>query len=192
MNKLFINKKIWNEFSEDDMNNYLKEVFDYFRKEGFPHFELSDEKCNKVLQNMIDFNSKSLLIEGDVIRQVMNGLNLVNYFMPHMWGVKCHNFTTPLDCFDNDVMLKKAILKRITYGDNMSNAGMRKALSWTHGTHRVSNFRPTVAKYIYDRYGGEGNILDFSSGYGGRLLGALSSNKVKSYTGTDPCIKTFE
>ena len=34
--------------------------------------------------------------------------------------------------------------------------------------------------------------LDFSCGYGGRLFGAYSSDKVKTYIGTDPCQKTFE
>ena len=85
------------------------------------------------------------------------------------------------------MMFKKAIDKRIKLGDNISDAGIRKALCWSNGSQRVSNFRPTIAKYIYDNYSGDGNILDFSSGYGGRLLGALASDKVKIYRGYEPC-----
>jgi hypothetical protein len=35
-------------------------------------------------------------------------------------------------------------------------------------------------------------VLDLSSGFGGRLLGALKSNKVISYTGIEPSTKTFK
>jgi hypothetical protein len=36
-----------------------------------------------------------------------------------------------------------------------------------------------------------GNVLDFSSGYGGRMLGAMSSNMRYNYTGIDPNTKTY-
>jgi SAM-dependent methyltransferase len=50
---------------------------------------------------------------------------------------------------------------------------------------RVSNFRPTVARALLDRYSGPGDAaLDFSAGYGGRLLGALTLER--AYTGVDP------
>jgi hypothetical protein len=60
------------------------------------------------------------------------------------------------------------------------------------GTQTVSNFRPTAAKYIYETYGGDGVTWDMSSGWGGRLLGALSSKRIKKYIGTEPSTKTFE
>lgn len=49
----------------------------------------------------------------------------------------------------------------------------------------ISLFRPMVAKFIYDKYSLGGRILDFSSGWGGRLLGALACDKVVSYVGID-------
>lgn len=54
---------------------------------------------------------------------------------------------------------------------------------------RVYNFPPSVAKSIYDLYGDSGNgrsVLDFCSGYGGRLLGFWFSKSFTSYTGIDP------
>lgn len=191
MHPIFINKKIWKEFTEHELDVYVERVFNYYRKNGFPYFNMTDDKCVRVIDNLLGLDSLTLLEEGDILRQIMNGLNLANNFMPHMWETKCNSFTSPMETFKNDDMLRKAIWKRIRFGDNISDAAMRKALSWTHGTHRVSNFRPTIAKYIYDTYSNDGNVLDFSSGYGGRLIGAMVSNKVKSYTGTDPCLKTF-
>tara|TARA_R110000868_G_scaffold176916_5_gene414996 strand:+ start:8658 stop:9698 length:1041 start_codon:yes stop_codon:yes gene_type:complete len=188
---LYVNKKLWKEFSEEEMNNFVTNIFNHYRANTFPYFKVTSEEVDKVVKKMVEFDTSTLLQEGDTLKQVMLGLNVVNYFMPHMFEVKCNNFKSPMECFENDEMFKKAIRKRITMGDNMSDAGMRKALSWTSGTQKVSNFRPTIAKYIYDNYSGDGNVLDFSAGFGGRLLGATSSDMVKKYTGVDPSNKTF-
>lgn len=192
MDKIFINNKVWNNFSEEELENYIQKVFYYYKNNGFPYFKLDKYQQQKVFDKMVSFDTDTLLLEDNKLKQVMLGLNLANYYMPHMWHTKLHSFRPPIECFNDDDLLIKAIRKRIKMGSNMSDAGMRKALSWTHGTHRVSNFRPTIAKYIYDNYSGKGKILDFSSGYGGRLLGAMTSKKVKKYVGVDPCKKTYE
>ncbi len=190
-NEIFINNKIWKKYSDDELKIFATNVFKHYRDVGFPYFKLSDEEIDKEIYKMRNYDTSYILQEDDKLKQVMTGLNFVNFFMPHMWETKCHSFTTPMDAFLNDEMFMKAINKRILFGSNMSDAGMRKALSWVSGTHRVSNFRPTIAKWVYDNFSGDGNVLDFSCGYGGRLFGALSSKKVKSYTGTDPCTKTY-
>lgn len=51
--------------------------------------------------------------------------------------------------------------------------------------YTAAQFRPSAARGIYEMFGG-GNVLDFSSGWGDRLVGALASPSVKSYTGVDP------
>lgn len=189
-NPLFVNHKIWEAYTDVELEDYTQKVFNHFRTNGFPHFDLTDKQILNVYNKMVELDT-STLVNGDTLKQIMLGLNLVNYYMPHMWEVQCNSFTSPMECFNDDEMLMKAVKKRIKLGDNMSDAGMRKALSWTHGTHRVSNFRPSIAKYIYDNYSGSGDVLDFSSGFGGRLLGAMSCDKLSSYTGTDPSTKTY-
>ena len=52
-------------------------------------------------------------------------------------------------------------------------------------TYVAAQFRPSVAKFIYDRFGG-GRVLDFSAGWGDRLSAALASSSVTHYTGIDP------
>lgn len=191
-NPLFVNKKVWKGFTDEELEEYKIKLFNFYKQHGFPYFDMTDEQCSRVVDNLLNFDSDRIILDEDYLKQVMNGLNLVNFFMPHIFEVKCRNFKSPMECFQDDEMLKKAIKKRLSMGDNMSHAGMRKALSWTHGTHRVSNFRPTIAKYIYDNYSGDGRVLDFSSGFGGRLFGAFVSQKVKTYVGTDPSTKTYE
>lgn len=188
---LFINKSKWQTYSPDQMDEYVQRVFAHYKKNGFPYYKLNKSDRIIQFQKLVDFNSKSLLDENR-LKQVMLGLNLATYYMPHIFHTRSNKFQSPYDAFCDDDTLLKVIKKRIKYGDNMSDMGLRKTLSWISGTQKVSNFRPTVAKYIYDNYSGNGNVLDFSAGYGGRLFGALSSNKVKSYTGVDPCEKTVK
>ena len=67
-----------------------------------------------------------------------------------------------------------------------SDRCLRDMLRTYRHTRRVSNFRPTVAKAIYERYSKDGDrILDFCAGYGGRLLGCLPLQR--EYIGLDPC-----
>ncbi len=51
----------------------------------------------------------------------------------------------------------------------------------------VTQFRPSVAKAIYDLFGAK-NVLDPSAGWGDRLVGFLASN-AESYIGIDPNTK---
>lgn len=191
INDIFITKHTWSTFSESELDEYIERVFNYYREYGFPYFKLNSNEVHSIFNKMKSFDTNRLLLDDNILSQVMLGLNLVNSFMPHMWDVRCHAFKSPMDCFNSDDMLRKAIRKRVQLADNMSHAGMRKVLSWTSGHHRVSNFRPTVAKYIYDNYSGNGNVLDVSSGFGGRLLGALSSKSVIKYTGIEPSTQTY-
>ena len=63
------------------------------------------------------------------------------------------------------------------------------------------NFPPLTARYLYERYTDhinideledkQLNIYDPSSGWGGRILGAMSSKKRIHYVGTDPNTDNF-
>lgn len=51
----------------------------------------------------------------------------------------------------------------------------------------AAQFRPSAAKYIYDYFQAE-TVLDFSMGWGDRILGAHASEYVNKYVGFDPNI----
>lgn len=189
---IFINKKTWNTFSEEEMESYVDSVFSYYRKNGFPYFP-SDKKFRdnefRKLNNYDFFNVINK--EDKIIKQTMHGLSLAWSYMPHSWEVVCGNMKTPFEVFHNDELFYKVIKKRIRMGDNISDNGIRKMLKLFTGTQSVSNFRPTAAAAIYRLFCNEGDLVwDISAGFGGRLLGA-SIAKV-NYIGTDPSTKTFE
>jgi hypothetical protein len=87
----------------------------------------------------------------------------------------------------------KAIAKRMKHGTYISDSGIRKALRSYTGAQAVSNFRPTAAAALYHHYMPIGGTTwDMSSGWGGRLLGAMACSHVGRYIGTDPSTKTME
>lgn len=62
-----------------------------------------------------------------------------------------------------------------------------KSIRMSYGQYAV-NFPALIAKHIYEKYSyKDKNIVwDFSAGWGGRLLGALSTKKQIHYIGNDP------
>jgi hypothetical protein len=55
----------------------------------------------------------------------------------------------------------------------------------------VANYKPVVAREIYNLYGNQGSVLDFCSGYGGRMVGFWGSD-CKEYIGLDPNVDLIE
>jgi hypothetical protein len=188
---IFINKKAWTKFTDSELEHYIEDVYNYYRDKGFPYYDLTTKEIKTAFNLLSALDSSTLLLEDNKLKQIMTGLNLANHYMPHLYHVKSKKYRSPIDCFNNDTLFRKAIRNVINISDVMSDATIRGAISFTHGTQKVSNFKPSIAKYIYDHYGNNGHVLDYSSGFGGRLLGAMTSNNIRSYTGTDPQKDTY-
>jgi len=188
---IFKNKKHWQDMTQDALNVYAKEIFDHYRTHGFPYYSTEYVDRKKEFDKLMRFDCKDIIVDKN-IRQTMHGLSLAWSYMPHSFSIPCNGFKTPTEIFDNDDLFLKAIHKRLRLGDNISDAGIRKALKIYSGAQSVSNFRPTAACAIYDQFAGDGMVLDMSAGYGGRMLGAIKSNRVKQYIGLDPCSLTFD
>jgi hypothetical protein len=167
--------------------------FDEVRSAGFPVYSLTMEEKWHEMQLLLNYD-RTRLIEGGIVGQTMHGLALAWHYFPHAWGVRCGGRLSPLDTFAADERLQNALSRREKYGALKSESDKRKAIRTVSGTQAVSNFRPTAAAAIYDRYmpEGDGVTWDMSSGYGGRLLGAIASSRVRKYLGTDPATLTFD
>jgi len=55
----------------------------------------------------------------------------------------------------------------------------------------ASQFRPSAAKAVYDYFDAK-EVLDFSSGWGDRLSGAMASSSVQKYVGIDPNSELYD
>lgn len=158
----------------------MEEVLTYYRQHGYPHLSLTD---SDIQQAFLALLRTSDTFDPGVLGQNMVGLTLANFYHPEMLGVRCRNFMTPLEVFNDDTLLREAILKRIRLGSHLKPWGIRKILASMRRTQRVSNFRPASAKFVYEFFKPKLTV-DFSAGWGGRLLGALAAGV--PYVGIDP------
>ncbi len=175
------------EFSQSDISTIIKTVIDHYYANGFPYYE---KDKNRMLTDFVNVSNSTVdKIEiGNELQQNMAGLYFVNCFHSEMWEVICNKAKTPMDVFNDRNLFYNAIKKRIGLSDTpLHPYNIRKSLKVFNGVQNVSNFRPTISKYIYDKYCPEnGSVLDPCMGYGGRLMGAFLSEKVSSYRAVDP------
>jgi hypothetical protein len=166
----------------------VEACFRYWRRRGFPHYSLNAYEMVREY-DCLQAVPKDRNFSGDEIQMSMIGVKLANYFHPQMWAVKTKRSRTPFKCFHDDAALRKLIRKAFGILDDryaVNESNLRRMLATFSHTARVSNFRPTAAKAIYERYSRNGDtVVDFSAGYGGRMLGCLPLDR--RYIGIDPC-----
>ena len=187
-------------FSTREKIEIVDKVFHYWRNHGFPQYSLTSQECDKEWDLLQAYDRKGMINSSGQIKQTMHGLGLAWNFFPHHWGISVNGKPTVLDIWNDDILFKKAIARRISRGGlawdinnnpHMTTSIIRKALMACSSAQRVSNFRPTASASIYDRYAGDGMVWDMSCGFGGRLIGAFSSLRVKKYFGCEPSLETY-
>lgn len=172
-------------------------VFQYYRKHGYPHYTIREDEKHSHMQRLINYDY-STIYKNDQLIQTMHGLRLAWSYFPHAWEIKCGSHKhSPMDNFNNDAMFRSTIKKCLnymkTYGSMQFNENrLMQSLKIYSGVQAVSNFRPTAAAAIYNRWGVGGTTWDMSAGWGGRMLGALASNTIHTYIATEPSSKTFD
>lgn len=182
-----------NDLTDEDRWVIVPKVEKYWRKIGFPYPEVNINDITDEYDKLLDFNPDRIWSnETKELTQHNLGLSSANCFHPHKYSVKCRDYRAPNTTFNDEEKFRKVIYKEMRYSGNpFKRTSLRNMISLSSGTHGVSNFRPTVAKYIYTKYCPMGgNVLDPSLGYSGRLFAALTSH-ISHYEGCDPCIDTY-
>ena len=187
-NDIFVNEKYWRSMNEIELSEFINRIFEYYREEGFPYYPTDAESRQKDFNTLKNFDYKTLL-EDYTVKQSMHGLGLAWSYFPHSFDIKSNDMMTPYEAFMNDDIFMKVIRKRLKIGTYISDSGIRKILKIYSGVQGVSNFRPTAAACIYDKFAKGGVVWDMSGGWGGRLLGAITAG-VDTYIATEPSSKT--
>ena len=187
---VFLNEAYWRGMTTKELDEFAYRIYDYYRQEGFPYYPTDTEIRIKEFEKLRKYDRSSLITEDGVIKQTMHGLGLAWSYFPHAFDIKCGNMMTPYEAFMNDDVFLNVIYKRLKMGTYISDSGIRKMLKIYSGVQAVSNFRPTAAAALYDRYAKDGVVWDMSAGWGGRLLGAIVSG-VKEYCATEPSEQTI-
>ena len=180
-------KKDWNNLNDDNKNQLIDILTQHYWQRGFPYplYSIKELEC--------DFQSlknKDPICTENIIQSGIMGVKICNHFVHSRYSAYRFDRGNPIKITWSDKdYLRKFIKNRLRYFDRcFSDSTIRTGIS-LKGT--TTNFPPIVAKFIYSKFAGEGKILDFSAGFGGRLLGFLANGK-GSYEGVDPNQKSIE
>ncbi len=181
--------KILNRYQKADKNERAEIVdiiFRYYRHHGYPHSELNKSQLIREMEKLCV--TKDPELPHNHLQSNTVGLLLANYFHPHMVKVRClEGYMSPYNLYRNDEKFRDAIRRQLELGKKANASGIRRILRTRDGVRSVVNFKPAIAKFIYDRYCPKnGRVLDPCAGYGGRLAGCIASNRNIHYHGIDP------
>lgn len=167
-----------------------KIAFDFYRAGGFPYTILTDDEIIKDFTALKNTDVNSILKEDNVLTIYnMNGIKVFKHFAPHFFE-QTSSVTKKLSMFDtfNDDKLFLAVIKnRLDQNYKICGNMIKQGLATSKIAFKGSIFNPAIAKFIYNKFTKEGDIIyDYSMGYGQRLLAALSLPHTVKYIGADP------
>ena len=189
------NKESFLSLSHQDRNDLIDAIFSIYRGVGiYPITQFDDEG---IKEEILKCYNKDIPKDMEISKMKFNqGGSLCRFLFPNLRDVEQGGDKRTLNRkFNDDHMLKRAIEFCLKYKSSKSPvlpSGLKGGLEMMGGGV-ATNFKPMTAKAIYERYcPPSGNILDFSAGYGGRMLGALTSKNNYSYVGIEPNTETFK
>ena len=177
----------WARYSAAKRSFILNEVFRYWRSHGFPYHQVTERQLKQEFSRLIAKDWRAVF-DGTELRASNVGLRLANSFQPDMWKAKVNRYRSPVEIFNDDNLLRCAIERSLRIWPDRFGANpscLRRMLKSYPGAAGVSNYRPMIARAVITKYShNRSQVLDFSAGYGGRLLGALAAGR--RYVGIEP------
>lgn len=173
-------------------------LFDYFRTYDFPYPKYDEDllikNFNSLKKSKLKYYNKEIILSGNNINA---GTEIFKHFCEHYFDVRSSDMPSMIEAFNNDDILKGTIknILGITYKECYGITGnmLRRGMIRSYTAFGASIFKPSVAKFIYDKFAPNNSVvLDISAGFGQRMLGASASNKVHKYIGLDPWQKTID
>jgi SAM-dependent methyltransferase len=157
---------------------------DYWRAAGFPYPTITEAETRRELAHLVA--SDALVGRRDHGFLSTVGLRLANTYHPQLWHIKARGKSC-VEVFEDDDRLACALAKAPAFWPGRccwNGQNIRTLMRIAHKM-RPSNFRPVVARQLIRAFSENGDsVLDFSAGFGGRLLGAVSLDR--RYIAIDP------
>lgn len=183
------------ESSEERKTEIIKEVFEIYRNVNiFPITYYSQAGVSDEIKKCVE---KEVSLSGSVLDLKFNqGQSLCRFLFPNMQDVVVKGIenNSPFHKFYDDHKLYRAIkfcLDHKSVEFPVVPSAIKDGLEMLGGGV-ATNFKSMNAKALYEKYVPEGGVIyDFACGFGGRMLGALSSKNNYKYFGVEPCVDTF-
>lgn len=191
-------KEAWTAATDEGKEAIQDEVFQLYRERGIvPITYFNLDGCREAIREVAHKNKSVVNKQLGVGNN--DGLQFGRFWFPNMQDAKWNdNDTVSMKArFNHDNKLKRAIKLCYVHRDEGEESvvprNLRRALELVNGG-TIQNFKPMNARAVWEYICPTmwGNVLDFSSGYGGRMLGAMTSRMAYNYTGIDPNTRTFQ
>jgi len=185
-------EKFLNLLNEDQLKA-IDDNYNVYRSVNiFPIFYYTEngilEEIKKCYNRDVEFSGNTLDLK------YKQGNTLLKFLFPNFHRSSYGHRENPINSFDK--FYKNGWLKEIIAFQLKYDSAIPLRLLSTMNLYRQrtpNNFNPMKAKALYERYcPKDGIIYDFSCGYGGRMLGALTSKNNYKYIGVEPNSETFD
>ena len=204
-NEIYVGEDYWTEMLDNYSEEFIiQEISDAVVEFGIklPYREISLDDVEADYEALLE--KDNLIQDGkwgskfdykyDFIDKYVGISNVGNkasdYFhQVERWKCDATGYPSPQKTWDNErfrLTLFKALFSlKVT---EINPTVLRNIISLRK--YIPAQFRPSAAKAIYDYFQAE-TVLDFSMGWGDRILGAHASKYVKRYLGIDPSWELF-
>lgn len=201
-------KYLWT-LNYKDRYHALQNVFEYYRKNGFPYLQLSNKQINKEFEKLCKYDKNNVVTkEGFISNSGTLCINLCKYFCKDYFYKASDGGKSVEDIFYDDELFIKVLKNRMGWNTTkeggierpyifpVSDKQILNGIRNSGLGYGISNFRPTIAKWmysyaeelilnLYDLHIIDPHIFDYSGGWGARMMGALSDLRCH-YDCTDP------
>ena len=183
-------------FSKEEIKESLVKILMEYPP---PYADISEKECFKDYNRLKGIKWNDLYVEkkwfarseykwpfsNNVIKRLNTGNKSSNYFQQHnRWSVDGTISPGPIRTWNSEKFMYTLLGALFTLKvPKVDKATLRTCISLRK--YICSQFKPNVAKAIYDRYKCK-NVLDFSAGWGDRLAGFYASDYGELFVGIDP------
>ena len=189
-----ISQEKFKALSDEEQDQKVQEVIDIIRTRNvFPVYYFNHSGIIKEIKKVIAKND--VKFEGNTLKtQASQGLLLLDYLFPNLHFVEAGNATD--NCmykrFYDDAKLGKCLKRHIKAYGKFTNMRTPFFMYGRFFWNTATNFAPMRAKAIFEQFCPKGGVVyDYSCGFGGRMLGCLTSKNNYTYIGCEPCSDTY-
>src|SRR5258707_2257826 len=103
----------WAALNCQDRARIVDQAFKYWRARGFPYYRLTKKQITQEFSRLQAKDWKPVFAAGSLLSP-NTGLRVANAFQPGMRKAKVHRYRTPMEVFNDDQLLRKAIERALT------------------------------------------------------------------------------
>lgn len=158
--------------------DYESDLFRWCRSIDFPYPQYEERRMKKDYSKLCEYDAFTYRPNSRL------GDSIIQQFHRSIYDARVGDYVSPKEAWYNDELLKKVILNRLIYMNNVDPFKILKGFNISKICPRVSVFNPVLSRHIVQVYLNEfQEVFDPFSGFSGRMLGAASAGK--KYIGQD-------